>query len=150
MASRLSLDGKVAFVTGSTQGIGWATAELLAAHGAAIVLNGHTDVDLLHVRAAALRQNYGVECLEILADVAQPQEVEKCYREIFQKFRRLDVLVNNAGILSSSLLGMIPAESIRSTFETNAFGAIHNLQQAARLMARNKSGSIINVTSILA
>jgi 3-oxoacyl-[acyl-carrier protein] reductase len=146
----LSLEGKVAFITGSTQGIGWATAEVFAAHGATVVINGHTDTELLQRRADFLRKTYGIECLPIAADVAQPQEVEKCYKEIFQRFRRLDVLVNNAGILSSTLLGMISPDNIQTTFEVNTFGAIHNLQQAARLMSRHKSGSIINVTSILA
>jgi 3-oxoacyl-[acyl-carrier protein] reductase len=150
MGSTLSLDGKVAFVTGSTHGIGWATAEVFAAHGATVVLNGHSDAMLLHARAAALREKFGVECHEICADIAQPDQVEKCYQEIFRRFKRLDVLVNNAGVLTSSLLGMISADCIRTMFETNAFSAILNLQQAARLMSRSGSGSIVNVTSILA
>ncbi len=150
MGSTLWLDGKVAFITGSTQGIGWATARMFAAHRATVVLNGHSDPDLLHARADTLRQEFGVECIEIPADAAHPEEVEKCYHEIFRKFKRLDVLVNNAGIMDSSLLGMISADCILRMFETNTFGAIHHLQHAARLMARHQSGSIINVASVLA
>ncbi len=146
----LTLDGKVAFITGSTRGIGWATAELFASNGAAIVLNGRSDAELLHARAAALRQRFGTECLELLADVAQEEEVEKCYQQIFRRFRKLDVLVNNAGVLEGTVLGMISSGSIRSSFETNTFAAIYNLQHAARLMGRARSGSIVNLTSILA
>jgi 3-oxoacyl-[acyl-carrier protein] reductase len=59
------------------------------------------------------------------------------------------VLVNNAGILQDALLGMIPDAMIRQTIDVNTVGPIYHVQEASRLMARNKSGSIINVTSII-
>jgi 3-oxoacyl-[acyl-carrier protein] reductase len=145
-----SLSGKVAFITGSTEGIGWATADLFAAQGAAIALNGHANPERLQERAAELRRTYNTECLELPADVSQPEQVEHCYREIFRRFKRLDVLVNNAGTMEASMLGMIDPHSMQRVFQTNTFGAVHNLQRAARLMGRHGSGSIVNVVSILA
>jgi 3-oxoacyl-[acyl-carrier protein] reductase len=149
MAS-LSLKGKVALITGSTEGIGWATAELFAAHGAAIVLNGHSDADRLHRRAQELETKFGADCFAFFGDAGRLDQVEQCYREIFRRFKRLDVLVNNAGIWEGGLLGMMDPPAIQRVFETNTFGALHHLQRAARLMGRNRCGSIVNVVSILA
>jgi len=143
------VDGKVAFITGSTRGIGWAAARMLACHGANVVLNGKSDRELLDRRVSEIRDEFGVSALGIYADAGDIDAVRGCYREIFQQFKRLDVLVNNAGILEGALLGMITEPLVRRHFEINTFGSIYHLQEASRLMARNKRGSIINLTSIL-
>jgi 3-oxoacyl-[acyl-carrier protein] reductase len=83
------------------------------------------------------------------ADVTDSAAVKKCYGEIFRTFRRLDVLVNNAGILQDGLLGMIPDAKMRTVIDTNVIGSLLHMQEASRLMARNRSGSIINVSSII-
>ena len=85
----------------------------------------------------------------VVGDVADPAAVKGFYQEIFQRHRRLDVLVNNAGVLDDALLGMIPDATVERTFSVNTLGALRNLQAAARLMVRNRSGSIINMTSII-
>jgi 3-oxoacyl-[acyl-carrier protein] reductase len=146
--SNLNLDGRVAYVTGSTRGIGWAIASTLALSGATVVLNCHRDVELLQARVAEL-ETLGVPVLGQVCDVADATQVQAVYRTIFKQFKRLDVLINNAGILGDALVGMIPAGMVDRTLAVNTKGAIHNLQGAARLMARNKSGSIVNVTSIV-
>jgi 3-oxoacyl-[acyl-carrier protein] reductase len=143
------LEGKTAFVTGSTRGIGWAAARMLARHGANVVLNGKSDRALLDRRVAEIRDEFGVPAIGLYSDAGDIEAVRGCYREIFQQFKRLDVLVNNAGILEGALLGMITDALIKRNFEINTFGSIYHLQEASRLMARNKSGSIINLTSIL-
>ena len=71
------------------------------------------------------------------------------YQTIFKTYKRLDVLVNNAGILEDALLGMLTPESVERTFATNALAVLYNMQLASRLMARHKRGSIVNVTSII-
>lgn len=118
-------------------------------HGANIVLNGCSDRGRLDQRAAELRSAHGVECLGLFANLTEPGEVDECYRQIFARFKRLDVLVNNAGILQDALLGMIPTDMVDRTFRINTFAAIYNLQQASRLMTRNRSGAIVNITSII-
>ena len=142
------LEGKIALITGAGRGIGWATAEVFAAEGATLLLNGRNEA-LLEQRAAELRERYGtsVECL--VYDVSQSDAVRSAFAGIFQRHRRLDVLVNNAGILRDALLGMIPRELIDETLNTNVVGPILHLQEAARLMSRNQSGSIINLASII-
>ena len=85
----------------------------------------------------------------LTADVNEAAAVKKCYGEIFRRFKRLDILVNNAGILQDGLLGMIPDAMMRAVIDTNVLGSLVHLQEASRLMARNSSGSIINVSSII-
>ncbi len=145
----LDLDGRVAFVTGSSRGIGWAVARALAAHGANLVLNGRSSQETLDERVEELRGEFGREVMGVPADVGDPRAVSGCYREIHRRFGRLDMLVNNAGILEDAVIGMIGADALKRLFEVNTFGVIHNLQAAARLMRRSGGGSIVNVGSIV-
>ena len=145
----MMLEGKIAFVTDSTRGIGWATTQRFGAEGAVVILNGHTDQALLDQRVDELEAASGTEVWGALCDVADPGQIRDVYQQIFRRHKRLDVLVNNAGILQDALLGMIPDEVVQQTFAINTFGAFYNLQAAARLMSRAKSGSIINVSSII-
>jgi 3-oxoacyl-[acyl-carrier protein] reductase len=149
MESSLTLKGKVAFITGSTRGIGWATARTLARHGATVILNGRTSREKIDQRAGEIREEFGTVCVAFCCDAADPASSKACYAEIFKQFRRLDVLVNNAGVLQDALLGMISDTLVRSTLEINTMGPIYHLQEASRLMARNRGGSIINVSSIV-
>jgi 3-oxoacyl-[acyl-carrier protein] reductase len=148
MELSLGLNGKVAFVTGSTRGIGWATARALAGAGVTLAINGASSQEALDRRVEEIRSDFSVPCVGFLANSTDLREVQRCYASIFKEFRRLDILVNNAGILRSGLLGMMPEGMIREVIETNTVGVIYHLQEACRLMARNRSGSIINMTSI--
>jgi len=143
------LKGKVAFITGSTRGIGWATAEAFAAQGATIVLNGRSDQGALDARVADLRARFGVECSGIFGDISDPGVVKEAYRTIFSRHHRLDVLVNNAGILDDALLGMISLESAQRTFTVNTISVLLNMQAGSRLMVRGGGGSIVNLSSII-
>ena len=143
------LRDRVTFITGSTRGIGWATARAFASQGAAVVLNGVSSQERLDGRVAEIRSEFAVPCIGFLCDVSQPPCVKACYAEIFKTFRRLDVLVNNAGIVQDALIGMIPQVTIQRTLEVNTMGAIHHMQEAARLMSRHGAGSIVNLSSIV-
>lgn len=143
------LKEKIAFITGSTRGIGWAIAETFAREGAKVVLNGRSDEALLRTRAEDLERRFGTEVMTLFGDVAREENNSKFFQAIFARFKRLDILVNNAGILDDRLIGMISEESIATTFQVNTFATIRSLQSAARLMMRNKSGSIINLSSII-
>jgi 3-oxoacyl-[acyl-carrier protein] reductase len=149
MEPLLNLKGKVALVTGSTRGIGWTSALLLARHGATVLLNGQTNSDRLQARVAEIKSTFQTESDGFAFDVGSPEAVKECYSVIFKKYKRLDVLVNNAGILDDSLLGMVSMESLQNTFHVNVPGVILNMQYASRLMARNGSGSIVNLSSII-
>jgi len=142
------LAGKLALVTGSSRGIGWETARVFARSGATVILNGR-EPSRLETRRKELSAEAGREMYALAFDVSDAGTVRNAYQDIFKSYGRLDILVNNAGILQDALLGMIADEMIDRSFKVNAFGALYNLQAAARLMGRAGAGAIINVSSII-
>src|SRR5215208_669607 len=118
MAFPLALNDKIALVTGSTRGIGWATAQMLAQHGATVVVNGR-DQDATEARAAELRERFGTPSLAMAFDASNAAAIRDCYKSVMGAYKRLDVLVANAGIMRNSLLGMITEDSIHETFKIN-------------------------------
>jgi 3-oxoacyl-[acyl-carrier protein] reductase len=145
----LNLAGKVCFVTGSTRGIGWAAAREFARSGAIVILNHRGSAALLEERCRELESEFHGTAVGLAADANDSEAVKRCYQEIFHRFKRLDVLVNNAGILQDALLGMISHDMMRSVMDTNLLGSLVHLQEASRLMARKGGGSIINISSII-
>lgn len=149
MASLLTLSDRIAVVTGATRGIGWATARLLAQHGATVILTGHAHTDLLDRRSDQLRSEFGGTVDGFRCDVGAANEVRDLYTEIFKRYKRLDILVNNAGVLEDGLVGMVSPTALTRTFRVNVDGVIFNTQYASRMMARRGSGAIVNVSSII-
>jgi 3-oxoacyl-[acyl-carrier protein] reductase len=149
MASQWTLEGKVALITGGTRGIGWGTARLFAQHQATVLLNGVADSRYLQSRVREIKDEFGVGCEGFQFDVSDPGAVKECYSTIYKRYKRLDIVVNNAGVMFDSLLSMASTENIDRTFDVNVKGIIYNMQYASRLMARNRSGSIVNLASII-
>src|SRR5690242_14705464 len=118
----MTFAGKVALVTGSTRGIGWATAQQLAAGGATIIVNGRSDGDLV-IRVEELKREFSVEAGGMAFDAADAAAAKKAYKSIFETYKRLDILVNNAGILRNGAIGMMTDDMIRDTFAVNTIGA---------------------------
>src|SRR5690606_22192823 len=138
MASPWRLDGKVALVTGSTRGIGWATAELLAEQGATVIVNGLSNPELVRERAAELSERFGSPAFGLAYDVSDSRQVQQAFHTTLKEHKRLDIVVNNAGVLSDAYLGMIPDETIEQVLAVNTRSVILHLQQASRLMRRAK------------
>jgi 3-oxoacyl-[acyl-carrier protein] reductase len=145
----VSFGGKVALVTGSTRGIGWESARALAERGATVVVNGASSREQVDERAAELRDEFGGSHGGTCCDVADARAVTAAVRELFATHRRLDVLVNNAGVLDDAVLGMVDAESAARTFAVNAIGTLNTTQACARLLSRGGGGAIVNVASII-
>lgn len=142
------LEDQITYITGATRGIGATIARTFAANGASLIVNGRNP-ESTAAFCEELRDDYGVQVLSVVADQRDSRAIKDSYQRVFKEFKRLDVLVNNAGILDDALLGMISEESIVSTFEVNALAVVRNMQGAARLMQRGGAGSIINIASII-
>jgi 3-oxoacyl-[acyl-carrier protein] reductase len=119
-------------VTGSSRGIGRATADVLEAGGHTVVRHGRTAADG-----------------RLGADVSDPAQLAALMRQVFQRHRRLDALVVNAGIHEAGLIGMTGEDSVRRLFEVNAMGAAHTLQAAVRLLRRGSEPSVVLVSSVM-
>ncbi|WP_341675062.1 SDR family NAD(P)-dependent oxidoreductase [Niveibacterium sp. SC-1] len=142
------LEGKVALITGANRGIGEAIARLFARHGAQLLLGGRRQ-EALEAVARGIVEEGGKEPVILAFDVTDPNAVRDAFQRVFKEHRRLDVLVNNAGVLGDALIGMVTEAQIQDTFAVNVFGVIHCAQYAARLMARSGGGSIVNLSSII-
>ncbi|WP_421189054.1 SDR family oxidoreductase [Aeromonas enteropelogenes] len=142
------LQGKRVLITGAGRGIGLAIARQFAAQGAELWLNGRDEQAITRM-AEALGVEFGVPCMPLCFDVADPQAVKQAFQQLFGQTRQLDVLVNNAGVLDDALLGMVQQQQIERTFATNSYSTLYCSQYAARLMQRSGGGGIINMASII-
>jgi 3-oxoacyl-[acyl-carrier protein] reductase len=139
------LAGRVAIVTGGTRGIGAAIAGALAEDGAAVVVSGR-DVDRLD-RARKSLEAGGATVLAVAADAASREDCERLVETARQRFGRLDVVVNNAGITRDALLVRMKDEDWDRVIEVNLRGAFLMTRAAAKAMMRQRSGRIVNITS---
>ncbi len=143
----INLNDKIAWVTGASRGIGEATAIQFAKAGAKLILCAKKLENLEKVKSK-IQLITNKEPLCIAYDINDREMMQSVVKKIFEEYRRLDILVNNAGILEEQPLGMLTDEVTRRLLETNLSSTIAHIQMAARLMQRNKSGAIINVSSI--
>jgi 3-oxoacyl-[acyl-carrier protein] reductase len=140
------LAGKVAVVTGGSRGIGNAIAGLLADHGAAVVVSGR-DADRLQSAVKELEQRGGA-VLGVAADAAKREDADRLVEAARERFGRIDVLVNNAGITRDGLLVRMKDDDWDRVMEVNLRGAFLMTRAVAKAMVRQKTGGrIINITS---
>ena len=143
-----SLRDKVAVVTGASQGIGRDTALALAAAGAKVAVAARNEeklVSLVQEISAA-----GGEGFAVKMDVADLEQVKTGFKQVLEKFGRLDILVNNAAITRDGLAVRMKAEDWEAVLRTNLTGAHFCIQQALATMMRARTGRIINVSSVVA
>jgi 3-oxoacyl-[acyl-carrier protein] reductase len=142
------LEGKICLVTGSNRGIGKAIVERYAEEGAIVYANARK-VGSLDEWATSCSLKYNTQVIPLYFDVVDNAAAKQAILRIKNEQQRLDVLVNNAGLVTYELLSMINFESLREMFDVNVIGTIQLIQLASRLMTRQKSGSIINMSSIV-
>jgi len=143
-----SLKERVALVTGASQGIGRAIALALSCAGARVVLAAR-NAEKLQSLAEEIDASRGT-ALAIQMDVGDAQQVKAGFRQALERFGRLDILVNNAAITRDGLALRMKAEDWDAVLRTNLTGAYYCIQQALAPMVRQRSGRIINVTSVVA
>lgn len=144
------LQDKVAVVTGANRGIGKCITETFAENGASIiacmrVISPETDDWMKN-----LESKFNISINPVMVDLSNEKSVKGSIKEIMSISKRIDILVNNAGIASGALFQMTPISELRKIFEINFFSQIALSQGIAKIMVRNKSGSIINLSSTAA
>jgi 3-oxoacyl-[acyl-carrier protein] reductase len=141
----VSLAGRVAIVTGGTRGIGRAIARGLAEDGASVAVVGR---DAARVgEATGELEGKGVPAHGIVADLMRAEDGQRVVTETQQRFGRIDLLVNNAGITRDGLLVRMKDQDWDDVLAVNLKAAFQTTRAAARVMARQRSGRIVNVSS---
>jgi 3-oxoacyl-[acyl-carrier protein] reductase len=143
-----SLKEKVALVTGASQGIGWDTAQALVVAGAKVAVAARSEEKLALLVGEITTA--GGEALAVKMDVADPEQVKAGFKQVMDKFGRLDILVNNAAITRDGLAVRMKPDDWDAVLRTNLTGAHLCIQQALAVMMRARSGRIINVASVVA
>jgi len=141
----LGLNGKVAVITGSTQGIGKASAVRLAQEGAKVVICGRDQAKLDN--AAAEIKKAGGEVLACRADVSKAADIERLISAAIERFGRIDILVNNAGTSIRGKFLEVDDAKWSSDLELKLFGAIRCSRLALPYMKKQGSGRIVNITT---
>lgn len=142
------LAGKIAVVTGASRGIGRAIAIRLAGEGATVVINYNGSKE----KAEEVKQEIegaGVKAAVCQCNVADFDQCQAFIQKVIDEFGRIDILVNNAGITRDGLLMKMSEEDFDQVIETNLKGAFHTIRFASRQMLRQKSGRIINLSSVV-
>ena len=139
------LEGKVAIITGAAQGIGAGISNVLANHGANVVL---TDIkEIVEVTAGSIRKS-GREAISYNMDVTKREEVEQIIGKIINNYGKVDILVNNAGIYPRRKLVEMDEEFLHKLFEINIFGMFRCAKAVLPNMMKNRYGKIINMSSV--
>lgn len=141
------LKGKTALVTGSTSGIGLATARALAMDGANVMLNGFGDKAEIEKIRGAIEKEFGVKARYSPADMTKPAEIAEMVGTTEKEFGSLDVLVNNAGIQHVANIEDFPIEKWDAIIAINLSSSFHTIRAAVPGMKKRKWGRIINIAS---
>lgn len=139
---------RVIVVTGASRGIGRGVAVAMAEPGCAVVINYSSSSDAAQETASAVEAKGGTAHL-CRFDVSDPEAIKEAFKEISGLFKRVDVLVNNAGITRDNLLALMKPGEWDAVLDTNLKGAFLCSQAVVKMMMRQKYGRIINVTSVV-
>ena len=148
MSSSASLDGQTALVTGASRGIGRAVALALAAEGAEVVVNYASSPEAAEAVVAEI-QAKGGSAYALKADVSDEASVDDLIKTVLKRSERIDVLVNNAGITRDGLLMRMKTEDWQAVINLNLTGVFLCTRAVTRPMLKQRSGRIINITSVV-
>lgn len=143
------LDKKVCIITGAAQGIGKAIAEQFAKDGA-IVYAADRQIGSMDAWASECGERYKTKVVPVYFDVTDSASVKNTIMSIFKAEDRIDVLVNNAGIVFNKKIGMIVRDETELMFRVNVIAVLELIQLVSRFMGRKGGGSIINIASVTA
>lgn len=143
----VDLKDKVIVITGASRGIGRKLALRLSKENAKVVIN-YNSSERAAMKLIKEIDKYNTECIALKADVTQPQEVKRICRIINEKYGKVDILINNAGICSDNLLQMMTVSQWQKIIDTNLFGTFICCREFSKFMIRQNKGKIINIASL--
>lgn len=142
------LAGKTALVTGASRGIGRAIALKLAEAGANVVVN-YAGSEAAAGETVALIKEMGRDAIAVRANVSSTEDVNEMFKAALEHFGTIDILVNNAGITRDNLLMRMKEDEWDDVIATNLKGVFNCVKAATRPMMKQRSGKIINITSVV-
>lgn len=141
--------GRVALISGASRGIGRACALRLAEAGAAVVVNYRQGAAEAEAVCAEIKARFQTPTLCIQADISVYEQVEQMFQQVLSQWQRLDILVNNAGIHRDGLLARMSHQDWDDVMRTNLNGLFYCSKLATKQMLKQKSGRLINITSVV-
>lgn len=145
----MDLKDKVAVVTGASRGIGKASAQKLASQGAIVVINYNGSQKEAERTQEEIMQAGG-KAICMRWNVADSSECEEAVKKIIDKYGKIDILVNNAGIVRDNLLMRVRDEDFDTVIDVNLKGTFYMMKYVSKIMLRQRSGRIVNISSIVA
>lgn len=142
------LQGKTAFITGCSRGIGKSTLEIFAQNGANVFASFRSQDEKHERYCKDISEKYNVKIVPLYFEMGDYAQIKNSLQNIFNYKKNIDILVNNAGVTNNTLFNMISIQSIKEIFEVNLFSHLYIIQIISKIMMRYKTGSIINVSSI--
>lgn len=144
------LEGKNAIVTGANRGIGNAIVKKLASCGCNIWagMRNPDKISDFCKEAERLSQEYEVSIIPVYLDLTSEKVIKNTFKEIYKTTKKMDILVNCAGVVNTDIFQMTTMKKMRDVFEVNFFGPVYLTQLVLKSMQKNKQGSIINIGSI--
>ena len=141
-----SLKGKNAIITGGSRGIGFHTALNLANEGVNVAIMGRDEKALEEAKAEIAKT--GVEVIAVSTDVSDEAGVQTAVKEVNEKFDSIDILINNAGMMGSGPFLESRTEDFEKIMQVNVFGMYHMLKAVLPGMVEQKSGDVVNISSV--
>ena len=142
----MELTNKNVFITGSSRGIGWGIAQAFAKAGANIVLNGRK---MISEEKIAEIKAHGVNCISVCGDISDFTAAGEMIKQAQEQLGSIDILINNAGITNDKLLLRMTPEEFDAVIDINLKGTFNMTQKVLKQMMKQRSGAIINLTSVV-